>query len=98
MGRRQILKARTFLRSKVLNKQKYVGNNSRSDFEYYLSSSAFKTKNVLSEIHLLLTSDREDGKVFEMIPIVGFRRAKSLNDILVRAKVAPLENKKVSCR
>ena len=33
-----------------------------------------------------------------MIPIVGFRRAKSLNDILVRAKVAPLENEKVSCR
>ena len=32
------------------------------------------------------------------IPIVGFRRAKSLKDILVRAKVAPLEKKKDSCR
>ena len=35
-----------------------------------------KLKNVLSEIHLLLTPDREHGKVFERIPVVGFRRAK----------------------
>ena len=52
-----------------------------------------KLKNVLSEIHLLLTPDREHGKVFERIPIVGFRRAKSLKYILVRGKVAPLEKK-----
>ena len=57
-----------------------------------------RLKNVLSEIHLLLTPDREHGKVFERIPINGFRRAKSLKDILVRAKVAPLEKKKGSCR
>ena len=57
-----------------------------------------KLKYVLSEIHLLLTPDREHGKVFEKIPIVGFRRAKSLKDILVRAKVAPIEKKKGSCR
>ena len=35
---------------------------------------------------------------FERIPIVRFRRAKSLKDILVRAKVARLEKKKGSCR
>ena len=57
-----------------------------------------KLKNVLSEIHLLLPPDREHGKVFEKTPIVGFRRAKSLKDILVRAKEAPLEKKKGSCR
>ena len=57
-----------------------------------------KLKNVLSEIHLLLKLDREHGKVFERIPIVGFRRAKSLKDIIVRAKVAPLEKKKGSGR
>ena len=55
-----------------------------------------KLKNVLSKIHLLLTLDREHGKVFERIPIVGFRRA--LKDILVRAKAALLEKKKGSCR
>ena len=57
-----------------------------------------KLKNVLSEIHLLLTPDREHGKVFGNIPIVEFRRAKSLQDILVRAKIAPIEKKKSSCR
>ena len=57
-----------------------------------------KLKNVLSEMQLLLTPDREHGKVFEKIPIVGFRKAKSLKDILVRAKVAPLEKKKGCCR
>ena len=57
-----------------------------------------KLKNVLSEIHLLLTPGREHGKVFEKVPIIGFRRAKSLKDILVRATVAPLEKKKGCCR
>ena len=57
-----------------------------------------KLKYVLSETYLLLTPDREHGKVFERISIVGFRRAKSLKDILVRAKVAHLEKKKDSCR
>ena len=55
-----------------------------------------KLKNVPSEIHLLLTRDREHGKVFKRIPIVCFRRAKPLKDILVRVKVAPLEKKKGS--
>ena len=45
-------------------------------------------KNVLSEIHLLLTPDREHGKVSDSILVVGFRRAKPLKDILLRAKVA----------
>ena len=49
-------------------------------------------------LHLLLTPDREHLKVFENIPIVGFRSAKSLKDILVRAKVVPIEKKKGSCR
>ena len=56
-----------------------------------------KFKNVLSEIYLLLTRDRIHGKVFERIPIVDFRRAKGLEDILVRVKVEPLEKKKGSC-
>ena len=57
-----------------------------------------KLKNVLSEIHFLLTPYREHGKVFEKVPMIGFKRAKSLKDILVRAKVAPLEKKKGCCR
>ena len=55
-------------------------------------------KIVLSEIHLLLAPDREHEKVFEKVTIIGFIRAKSLRDILTRAKVAPLEKKKGFCR
>ena len=55
-------------------------------------------KIVLSEIHLLLAPDREHEKVFEKVTIFGFIRAKSLRDILARAKVAPLEKKKGFCR
>ena len=55
-------------------------------------------KIVLSEIHLLLAPDREHENVLEKVTIIGFIRAKSLRDILARAKVAPLEKKKGFCR
>ena len=71
-----------------------MGNKSRIVFNITYHPVFLKLKNKLSEIHLLLTLDREHGKVFEHVPIIGFRRAKGLKDILVRAKVAPLEKKK----
>ena len=92
--RGQILKARKFSRSEVLNKRKRVGNNSRFAFNITYHPVLSKLKNVLSEIHSLLTPDREHGKVLEKIPIVGFRRAKSLKGILGRAKVAHIQKKK----
>ena len=49
-----------------------------------------KLKSLLSDIHLLLTPDEEHRKVFDKVPIVGFRRGKSLKDILVRAKLKPI--------
>ena len=57
-----------------------------------------KLKNILSEIHLQLTRDKEHEKVFEKVPIIRFRKAKSLKDILVRAKVAPFKKKQGCCR
>ena len=45
---------------------------------------------ILRKIHAILTFDKEHDKVFKEIPIVGFRREKSLKDLLVRAKVPPL--------
>ena len=48
--------------------------------------------------YLLLTPDREHEQIFERIPIVGCRRAERFKNILVRAKTAPLEKKKGSCR
>ena len=79
LERGQILKARKYLRSEVLNKQKRVGNKSSFVFNITCHPVFSKLENVLSEIYLL------------------FRRAKSLKDIFVRAKVAPLEKKKGCC-
>ena len=52
-----------------------------------------KSKTVLPEIHLLLTSDKENGNAFE-VSIIGFERANSSRNILLKAKVATLEKKK----
>ena len=52
---------------------------------------------MLSNIHLLLTPDKEHSKVFENIPITGFKKGKSLKDILVRAKVPPLKTEEGFC-
>ena len=93
-----ILKTRKFSRSKVLNIRKRVGNKNRFVFNITYHPVFSKLKNVLSETYLRLIPNREDGKVFEKIPITGCRRAKSLKDILVRVKVAPLEKKKGCCR
>ena len=92
--RGHIFKARRSWRSEVLNKRKCVGNNSRFVFNITYDPVLSKLKNVLFEIRLLLTPDKEHGKVFGKILIVGFRRTKCLKDVLVRAKVAPLEKKK----
>ena len=56
-----------------------------------------KLKNILFKIHLLLTPDREHRKVFDNVPIIGFKRGKSLKNILVRAKVPPLKTEKGFC-
>ena len=56
-----------------------------------------KLKNILSKIQLLSTPDREHRKVFENVSIIGFKKGKSLKDILVRAKVPPIKTEKGFC-
>ena len=45
-----------------------------------------KLKNVLSEIHLLLTPDREHGKVFEEMTKLGLKELKVWNTFLWEQK------------
>ena len=47
----------------------------------------------MTRIHLFLTSDNEHNNVFRDVLIIGFRRAKSLKNILVRARVPQIKNK-----
>ena len=84
--------------SEVLNKQKLVGNKNRFVFNITYHPVFSKLKKILSEIHSLLAPDREHGNIFEKVPIIGIRKAKRLKEILARAKVAPLEQKKGCCK
>ena len=97
MARGHILKARIF-EVRRFNKQKRVANKNRFVFNMTYHPVFSNLKNILSEIHLLLTPDREHRKVFEKIPIIGIRKTKSLKDVLVSTKVAPLERTTGYCR
>ena len=44
-------------------------------------------KDVLTRIHIILASAKEHENVFSRVPTVGFKRGKSLGDMLVRAKL-----------
>ena len=82
------------MRSEAINKANHVGNKSMFVFNITYHPVLLKLK----KIHLQLIPDRKRRKVFENFTIIGFRRAKSLKDIIVRAKVAPLKKKEGCCR
>ena len=54
-------------------------------------------KDTMSFLDLLLTPDQGHQKVFHNVPIIGFRRTISLKDILVRAKVPPVQKNEGFC-
>ena len=97
MVRKQILEARKVKRTEALNNNKNRNSIDRPVLNITYYPAFAKLKNILSAIHLLLTPDKTHQKVFKEIPIVGFRRGKSLKDILVRAKVPPLKVKQGCC-
>ena len=81
-----VLKAGKFSREDLLDSTK--PNKSRKLTINIMNHPAFsKLKNILKTIHLLLSPDREHVDVSSQVPIVGFRRAKSLKYILVRTKL-----------
>ena len=86
--RKQILKAVKLSRTELLNNQRRKKENEDKlvlNITYHLSLA--KLKAIMTKIHLLLTPDNEYNKMFRDVPIIGFRRAKSLKDIHVRAKI-----------
>ena len=95
--RQQILKARTHKRKDLLNNMKDKRNDYQLVFNITYHPNFSKLKDTMSFLHLLLTPDQEHQKVFHKVPIIGFRRAKSLKDILVRAKVPPLQKNEGFC-
>ena len=91
--REEILKAGKFSRAKLLNSQRKKENEDKLvlNITYHLSLAQLKI--IITRIHLLLTPDNEHNKVFKDVPIIRFRRANSLKDILVRTKVPQIKNK-----
>ena len=95
--RQQILNARKLKKAEILNKPKDKIKEKRLVLNVTYHPAFSKFKKVMSNIHILLTPDQEHNRVFKEVPIIGFRRAKSLKDLLVRAKVPPLYKKEGSC-
>lgn len=86
--REQVLKARKFNRNCLLDKGPRPVNKERKlilNITYHPKIA--KLRKILTKIHLILTPNKEHQKVFSNVPILGFKKGKSLRDILVRAKV-----------
>ena len=88
--RQQILKARKFTSKNLLNQDSKTKGRIKLVFNFTYHPAYSKLKHVLSNINLLLTPDAQHRKVFPEVPVVGFKRGKSLKDLLIRAKV-PVE-------
>ena len=97
MIRQQILRARKPKRDDLLFREQ--DNEKARERKLVLNLTyhpAFaKIKNILKNIHVLLAgANEEHRKVFSDMPIVGFKRGKSLKDYLVRSKL-PVQREKV---
>ena len=69
MVRSQILKARKYRRSDLLNKEKReVNQNNKLFLNITYHPSLSHLKHTLNDIHILLTPDKEHKKVFENVP------------------------------
>ena len=96
--RQKVLKALKHRRKDLLNDIKDKRNDYKLLFNitYYPNFSSLK--DTMLFLHLLLTPDQEHQKVFHKVPIIRFRRAKSLKDVLVRTKVPPVKKNEGFCR
>ena len=93
--RQQVLKARKHKRKSLLNNIKDKRNDYKIVFNITYHSNFSNLKDTMSFLHLLITPEQEQQKVFHKVPIIGFQRAKSLEDILVRAKVPSVKKRRV---
>ena len=87
--RSKVLSARKFNRNELLNREK-EGKKKKITLNISYHPAYQGLNRILRKIHVILAFDKEHEKVFRDMPIVGFRRGKSLKDMLVRAKVPPL--------
>ena len=76
MVRKQVLWAREHSRGSLLEKVKSESSQDKLTFNITYYPIFQNVRNILQELHILLTPDKEHKKVFQDIPIVGFRMVK----------------------
>ena len=84
--RSKVLQARGHKRNELLDKEKNIREN-KLTFNLTFHPAFQNIYKILHKTQIILACDREHQSVFRNIPTVGFRRGKSLKDMLVRAKV-----------
>ena len=94
--RSKVLAARKHKRMVLLQREK--GEKSfKLTFNIVFHPAFQDLGKLLRKLHVILACDKEHHNVFKDIPIVGFRKGKSLQDYLVRAKVQSLEPQSGAC-
>ena len=87
--RKEIMRARKPKRDDLLFREQNEKTRGRKlvfNLTYHPAFS--RIKDVLKDIHVLLSAPNEEHKkVFSDVPIVGFKRGKSIKDFLVRSKL-----------
>ena len=91
MVRKQVLWACEHSRESLLKKFESESDQKKLTFNIAYYPVFQNVRNILQELHILLTPDQEHKKVFQDIPVVGFRSGKSLKDHLFRAKLPNVE-------
>ena len=91
MVRKQVLRAREHSRESLLEKVKSESDQNKLIFNITYYPVFPNERNILQELHLLLTPAKEHKKVFQDIPVEGYHNEKSLKDHLVRAKLPNVE-------
>ena len=99
MVKKQVLRAREYSGENLLEKVKSESDQNKLTFDINYYPVFQNLRNILQELHILLTPDKEHKKVLQDIPAIGFRNGKSLKDHLVRVKLPNVEitRKSESC-
>ena len=75
------------------------GDGANRDYLVLTFHPALSSKiyDILKSLQVVLQADEEHKKLFPLLPLVSFRRAKTLRDILVRSKLSQLFTEPNEC-
>lgn len=99
MVEKQVIEALKINREESLREKEPGERDQRDVFvTTYHPSLSENTYRIFRNNHSILTSREDHQALFEKVPMISYRRAKSLQDILVRAKLCPIEVEPNMCQ